>query len=168
MSLATAPAWWVLIALCAGACLVVYAAYGQPAMPLSWRQRSILGGLRITSLLLLILFLLKPVSTEPAAMLEAVVPVLVDASRSMRLTDTTEGRRIDHATAVIREQILPSLETEFQVDVLTLGDDIRQSNVTALASLEPDGDRSDFLRALTEVEQRYASRMVAGLVLVTD
>ena len=168
MSLATAPSWWVLIALCVGACLVVYAAYGQPAMSLSWRQRSILGGLRITSLLLLILFLLEPVSTEPAAMLDAVVPVLVDSSRSMRLTDPTEGRRIDRATALIREQILPSVETKFQVDVLTLGDDIRQSNITALASLEPDGDRSDFLRALTEVEQRYPSRTVAGLVLVTD
>ena len=168
MSLATAPSLWVLIVLCAGACLVGYAAYGQPAMPLSWRQRSLLGGLRIVSLSLLMLFLLRPVSTEPAAMPDAVVPVLLDASRSMRLTDVTEGRRIDRATAVIREQILPSMETEFQVDVLTLGDDIRQSDVTALASLEPDGARSDFLSALTEVEQRYASRTVAGLVLVTD
>ena len=168
MSLATAPAWWVLIVLCAGAGLVGYVAYAKPSVPLSWRQRSILGGLRIASLLLLVLFLLRPVSTEPAAMRDAVVPVIVDASRSMRLTDVTEGRRIDRATAAVREQILPSLETEFQVDVLTLGDDIRQSDVTALLSLEPDGARSDLLSALTEVEQRYPSRTVAGVVLVTD
>ena len=168
MSLATAPAWWVLIVLCAGAGLVGYAAYAHASVPLSWHQRSILRELRIASSLLLILFLLRPVSTEPTSMRDAVVPVLVDVSRSMRLADVTGGRRIDRATALVLEQILPSVESEFQVDVLTVGDDIRQSDVAALASLEPAGARSDLLSALTEVEQRYASRTVAGVVLVSD
>ena len=168
MSLATAPAWWVLILLCVGAVLVGYLAYARLAVLLSWRQRSILGGLRIAALLLLVLFLLRPVSTEPGGPRDAVVPILIDTSRSMRLTDVAGGRRIDRATAVIREQILPALETEFQVYVLTLADDIRQSDVTALQSLEPEGNRSDLLSALTEVEQRYASRTVAGVVLVSD
>ena len=168
MSLAAAPAWWVIIVLCATAGLVSYAAYARPPVPLSWRQRGILGGLRMASLLLLMLFLLRPVSTEPAATRDAVVPVLVDASRSMRLADVTGGRRIDRATAVVREQIVPSVEAEFQVDVLTLGDEVRAADVTALSSVQPDGARSDLLSGLTEVAQRYASRTVAGVVLVSD
>lgn len=168
MSFATVPAWWVLIVLCVGAGLVGYTAYANLAVPLSWRQRSALVGLRIASLLLLVLFLLSPVSTEPAAMGDSVVPVLIDASRSMRLTDVPEGRRIDHALSVVREQIVPRVETELQVDVLTMGDDIQPVDVTTLASVEPDGARSDLVSALAEVEQRYASRTVAGLVLVSD
>ena len=168
MSLATAPAWWVLLVLCAGAALVAYAAYANLAVPLSWRQRSTLVGLRVGSLLILMLFLLRPVSTEPAAMREAAVAILVDASRSMRLTDVTEGRRIDQATTIIREQILPSVETEFQVDVLTLGDAISLSDVTDLTSVEPVGTRSDLVSALMELQQRYASRTIAGVVLVSD
>ena len=168
MSLATAPAWWVLMLLCAGVAIVGYLAYARLAVWLSWRQCSILGGLRIAVLLLLVLFLLRPVSTEPGALRDAVVPILVDASRSMRLTDVREGRRIDRATAVVRDQILPAVETAFQVDVLTVGDGIRQADVSALRSLEPEGSRSDLLSALTEVGQRYASRTVAGVVLVSD
>lgn len=91
MSLATAPAWWVLILLCVGAVLVGYLAYARLAVLLSWRQRSILGGLRIAALLLLVLFLLRPVSTEPGGPRDAVVPILIDTSRSMRLTDVAGG-----------------------------------------------------------------------------
>ena len=168
MNFAAAPAWWVLLVLCVGAGLVGYAAYANIAVPLSWRQRSVLVGLRIASLLLLVLFLLRPVSTEPAAMRDAVVPVLIDASRSMGLADVAEGRRIDQAIRVVRERILPAVKTELQVEVLTMDHDIHPGDVDELASVEPDGARSDLLSALAEVEQRYASRTVAGLVLVSD
>ncbi len=168
MSFATAPAWWVLILLCAGAGLVGYATYARPVVPLSWRQRGVLIGLRVTSLLLLILILLRPVSTEPAPTREAAVPILVDASRSMGLTDGVDGRRIDQAVALVREQILPSLESEFQVDVLTLGDEINLTDPTTQPTVAADGARSDLVSALTAIERRYASRTVAGVVLVSD
>lgn len=167
MSLAAAPAWWVVIVLCVGAGLVGYATYARPVVPLSWRKRGVLIGLRVTSLLLLILILLRPVSTEPAPMRDATVPILVDASRSMGLTDE-DGRRIDRAAALVREQILPSVEREFQVEVLTLGDDIGVIDATTLPTAVPDGARSDLVSALTAIERRYESRTVAGVVLVSD
>ncbi len=54
--------------------------------------------LRVLTLLLIVLFLLRPVvrTTEPDAR-AVVVPVLVDLSRSMGIEDLEGARRIDRA-----------------------------------------------------------------------
>ena len=165
MTLAFAPPWWVLSGLCLAAVLLAVAAYAKPVVSLSWRQRVTLGGLRLSALLLLLLFLLRPVSTEPSPLPDSVVPVVIDNSRSMRLADVSGERRIDRARAVVRDDILPSVGASFEVDVFSLGDPAQPTDVS---SIEPGGTHSDLASAIVAVRERYATRTVAGIVLLSD
>ena len=77
--------WWVLVILTAGAIGVTFRAYARPVVPLSSRSWLTLVLLRLSLLFLLILILQRPVLLEPSDdRRDAVVPILVDISRSMR------------------------------------------------------------------------------------
>ena len=165
MTLAFAPPWWVVSGLCLAAVLLAVAAYAKPVVSLSWRQRVTLGGLRLSALLLLLLFLLRPVSTEPSPLPDSVVPVVIDNSRSMRLADVSGERRIDRARTVVRDDILPSVGASFEVDVFSLGDPAQPTDVS---SIEPEAAHSDLSSAIVAVRERYATRTVAGIVLLSD
>ena len=165
MSFAASVPWWVLIALVCGAGFTAYWAYARPLVPLSLRQRSLLAALRFVGLSLLILFLLRPVALVPVVTHNVVVPILVDASLSMRVADVDGARRIDHAATLVRDEILPRLDPGFQVELLTFGSDVALADVTTLEASEP---RSDLSGAVTAVVDRYRDRSVAGIVVVSD
>ena len=165
MAFAVAAPWWVLIALVGAAGFVAYWAYARPAVPLSPSQRSALIALRFVALLLLLLFLLRPVATEPVSTRDAVVPILLDASRSMRVTDVNGVRRIDYAVRLVRDGILPRLAPQFQVELFTFGDDVATAELTAV---EPDAPRTDLVGAIEAVADRYRGRLVAGIVMLSD
>ena len=91
------------------AVLVAYHAYARPVVPLLNWQRAVLTGLRLLALLLVLLFLLEPVRTEPAPRHDTVVPILIDQSRSMRIADLEGEPRIGRAVALVRDQLVPQL-----------------------------------------------------------
>ncbi len=157
--------WWALGLLVAAAIFTAYRAYLRPLVPLSRTQRGVLTALRLGVLLLLIVLLLRPVTIEPVAARDAVVPVLIDHSRSMRLQDAGEERRIDRAIALVRDELLPTLGEEFQVELLSFGEELA---VAELDRLQPEARRSDLTVALQGMRERYEGRAVAGVIVLSD
>ncbi len=158
------PAW--LVALLVGvAAAAAYAAYSRPIVPLSAGRRVVLSALRLAALLLLLLFLLEPVTTEPGPASDAVVPVLLDNSRSMRLPAGGSARRIDRAAALVRDEILPALGDRFDVEVATLDAPEAPADPDAV---EPRAPRTDLAAAIEALARRYEGRTVAGIVVLSD
>ena len=157
--------WWALILLVAAAALFAYRAYTQPIISLSGSQRAALTGLRFLTFLLLIVFFLGPVVIEPSPGRDAIVPILIDASRSMRLADVDGQRRIDRAVELVRDELVPLVSSEFEVEVLTFGEDLAPSEPEAV---RPEGRRSDLAGALQAVQERYQGQSVAGIVVISD
>ena len=160
--------WWLIAVLVIGAVGVTFRAYWRPLVPLSIGFQSVLVSLRLTVLFLLIFILQRPVLLEPSTgRFDAIVPILVDVSRSMRLNDANDDghRRIDEASRLVEQVLLPSVGEVFDVDVLGFGE--------LLAPVEPmnlraDARQSDLQGALRGVRERYRGRTVAGVIVVSD
>jgi uncharacterized membrane protein len=166
MALGTASSWWVIVGLVAGALAAACFAYAGAAVPLSARQRGALRALRATTLLLLVTILLRPLLLDQREHARnAVVPVLIDTSRSMALADAGGQTRLAYAKDLVERRLLPVLNREFQVDVLRFGDEVAKAD---LATLEATARRSDLSGAIAAVRERYANRTIAGIVVVSD
>jgi uncharacterized membrane protein len=168
--------WWVLVLVTAAAAVVAAFAYRQFAG--AARQRAVLTGIRFITLLLLLLFLMRPVMRAPNHQArDAIVPILVDVSRSMGIQDAGKSggtahasggdavRRIDRARTLVADQLMPSLETRFHVEVLGFGDSLAPQTVDKMSAT---ARRSDLRSALAGVRGRYRGQVVAGIVLLTD
>ena len=165
MSLAADIPLWLVAVLAVAAVVTAYMAYASPPVPLSVARRAGLTGLRLAALLLLLVLLLRPVSTEPGADPGTAVAVLLDDSRSMRLADGLPQRRIDRAATLVRETIVPSLGGRFDVEVVTLDGSPAPA---APDAVEPAAPRTDLAAALQAVAKRYEGRDLAGVVVVSD
>ena len=151
------------------ACLVAAALFAWLAY--SGRQlargpRIALTALRFLVFALLVLFLLRPVSTRtPVTGPHAIVAVLVDSSRSMGIEDADGRRRIDAARELLTRELLPALSGEFGTEVLAFGDRVSPTSPEALAA---SARQSDITGALAAVAERYRGKPVAGVVLLSD
>src|SRR5215470_8949936 len=95
--------WWLAVVLAAAVGAAAFFEYRRPLAPLTTVQRAVLVGLRAVVLAALVLFLFRPiVLLPPVGSREAVVPILVDASRSMRLGDADGRARVERAVAVTK------------------------------------------------------------------
>ena len=99
MTFANLLPWWALGFVLAAIAAMAWLAYARFAV--APRRRNALVALRFVTLLLLVLFLMRPVRTTMDGTRDAVVPILVDGSRSMSIEDVAAGpggrRRIDRA-----------------------------------------------------------------------
>ncbi|MBA3298315.1 MAG: VWA domain-containing protein, partial [Acidobacteria bacterium] len=155
---------WVLLGLLAGAAFVAWHAYRRFAS--STARRRVLAALRFVTLLVLIVVLMRPVARDSgAAARDAVVPVLVDVSRSMGIEDADRQRRIDRARTFLSNGLLPALQGQFKSELLSFGEVLAPATVDALGA---SGRRSDLAGALAAVRERYRGRPVAGVVLISD
>ena len=156
--------WWAGILVIAGAAALAWHAYRAFLAPPV--RRYVLSGLRFVTLLLLVMFLMRPVShSSMADSRDVIVPILVDVSRSMAIEDAHGGRRLDRAREFIQRGLLPALKDRFQVEVLSFGETLAPSEA---ASLSPTARRSDLSGALAATRERYRGRPVAGMVLLSD
>lgn len=156
--------WWAIGLVVVSAAAVAWAAYRR--FEASTSRRATLTALRFVTLMLLVIFLMQPVARradEDAR--DAVVPVLVDESRSMGIQDADGLRRIDRARSVVRDDLLPALEPRFKVEVLGFGDALAAESPETLSA---SARRSDLAAALAAVRERYRGRALAGIVLVSD
>jgi uncharacterized membrane protein len=159
--------WWALGLVLAAIAATAWLAYARFAV--APRRRNALVALRFVTLLLLVLFLMRPVRTTMDGTREAVVPILVDGSRSMSIEDVAAGpggrRRIDRARDLVTGELLPLLGPRFHTEVLSFGDGLAPS---APADLGASARRSDLSSALLAVRERYRGRPIAGIVLLSD
>lgn len=166
MQFAVAFPWWVVLLLAGATAAVAWRLYAGPIVPLPRGRRTVLTVIRGLTLLLLLACLLRPVRiVPPDATSDAVVPVLVDASRSMGLADMGGARRIDVARDLLRDRIQPALEPRFRAELWTFGDGLEPATPGAMAA---DDRRSDLSGALRAVRERYRERRVAAVVVVSD
>ena len=164
MSLASSVPWWLVSGAVVATLAVAYGAYAWTAVPLTAGRRAVLTALRVAALLLLVLFLLRPVTSEPGPVRDAIVSVLLDNSRSMRISDGT-SRRIDRAVALVRDELLPALSERFEVAVYSLDG---QVSLPEVLTVEPSAPRTDLATMLQTLAERDDGRPVAGIVVVSD
>jgi uncharacterized membrane protein len=156
--------WWALVGSVAAAAVIAWLAYGRA--PFTAGKRSALIALRFIALLLLIVLLMRPVMPgAPDAPTDAVVPILVDTSRSMSIGDANGARRIERARQVLTGELLPALAPRVHTEVLAFGEAV---SAAAPETLSASGRRTDLVGALQAVRERYRGRTVAGIVLVSD
>jgi uncharacterized membrane protein len=166
MQFAIALPWWTLLLIAAAVCVVAWACYAGAIVGLPKGQRAALTTLRALTLLLLVACLLRPVRVMPPdSSSDVVVPVLVDVSRSMRLSDMEGRTRIDAARDLIDRQIRPALARRFVPELWTFGDTLEQSDS---ASMSATAGRSDLSGALRALRDRYRERKVAAVVVMSD
>jgi uncharacterized membrane protein len=156
--------WWVVVSIVAAAALVAGLEYRRLiATPI---RRAALVALRFVTLVALVVFLMRPVvRLAGEGERDAVVPILVDSSRSMSIQDVNGRRRIDQARDLLTRALLPVLEPRFHVEVLTFGESMRPAAATDLAATARRSNLSD---ALSAIRERYRGRPVAGIVLLSD
>lgn len=166
ITLANPVAWWAVPLLVLAAAWLAWSAYARPGGVLSSPQRILLTLLRFSTLLLLVLLLMRPVMLEPAALRrDAIVPVLVDVSRSMRVQDAQGVSRVARAAEIVRDEVLPALKDEYRAEVLTFGERLAEADP---AHLVADDRRSDLAGAIQAVHERYRGQALAGIVVVSD
>src|SRR5262249_40323345 len=96
MHFAYPPPWWLAVLLAAAIGAAVVFEYRRTLSPLTAFERGALVSLRTLTLALLVLFLCRPIIVlPPSGSQDAVVPVLVDVSRSMGLSDADGQARLD-------------------------------------------------------------------------
>ena len=164
MTFANPLPWWLFVPVVVAAGGLAWIAYART--PLAAVRRAVLSGLRFVSLLALVVLIMRPVaSTRPDDPIDAVVPILVDTSRSMSIEDAGGERRIDRAREILTAELLPALQNRFHAEVLAFGEAIAPVSPPALGAT---ARRSDLTGALKAVSERYRGRPVAGIVLLSD
>jgi uncharacterized membrane protein len=158
--------WWLAVLLAGAVGAAAYAEYRRPLSPLTRTQRGALVALRALVLAALVLFLFRPIVVlPPSGSRDAVVPVLIDVSRSMRLGDADGQSRLSRAAAVVKNDLLPKLSSHFSVEIFSVGDALAPSNLDALSA---DARRTDLTGALDTARERFRGQRIAGIVVVSD
>jgi hypothetical protein len=164
VSFANPLPWWVLALVVSAAAAIAWQTYRH--MAASRLRRNALTALRFVTLLTIVLFLMRPVShTIDADGRDAVVPILVDTSRSMAIQDAGQARRIDRARQILTERLLPELGQKFHVEVLGFGEGLDPKSPDQLTAT---ARRSDVQAALGALHERYRGQVIAGAVLLSD
>jgi uncharacterized membrane protein len=155
---------WALAGVVAGAAAVAWLAYRR--VPIAPGRRAALSALRFVTLIWIAICLMRPmVQSADGSSHDAVVAVLVDASRSMGLADVGGARRIDRARDLVSVDLLPALSTRFHAELLRFGDRLSPVDPAGLAATDR---RTELGAALQAVRDRYRGRPVAGVVVLTD
>src|SRR6478735_6650528 len=158
--------WWLAVVLAAAIAGVAYGEYRRPLSPLTRVQRGVLVSLRVLALVILVLCLFRPIAIlPPAGTRDAIVPILVDASRSMRLNDADGQTRVARANALLKNELGAPLSARFTTELYTVGEGLAPAKVDSLTA---DARRTDLAGALTAVRERYRGQRVAGIIVLSD
>lgn len=159
----------VLIVLGLVAALVVVTIATRRLRLPSPRARWTLGALRGLLLALLLACLLRPALIVSSSVPQRnVLAILLDDSRSMRLADVNDERRLDAARRVLGDSaaLAEQLAERFVLRYYRFAADA--APVAGTGGLEAGGTRTDLAAALDGARQELADLPVAGVVVVTD
>src|SRR6185369_5238724 len=144
--------WWLAVVLAAAIGAVVYIEYRRPLSPLTPGQRRGLAGLRVLSLAALVLFLFRPIAVlPPGGSRDAIVPILVDVSRSMRLSDADGQTRLARATGLLKNELGLPVTAHFKTEIFGAGDTLTPVKIDGLAAA---ARRTDLAGALASLRER--------------
>src|SRR5262245_27970003 len=104
----------------------------------------------------------------PAGSRDAIVPILIDSSRSMRIADADGQSRLARAVTLVRTEILPKISGQFVPELFSIGDGVSPLPSSGLDRLGANARKTDLAGALTAIRDRYRGQRVAGIVLVSD
>jgi uncharacterized membrane protein len=159
------PAWLALL-VAIGIGGVAFFSYRRPLVPLTSFQRASLIGLRALALAAVAIFVCRPVLLLPATPSgDVVIPVLVDVSRSMRISDAGGQSRINRAREVVQKSLATGLGGDVSLDLLAFGDSL---SPTTEDHLTADARRTDLARAVAAARERYRGRSVPAIVVLSD
>lgn len=166
MRFATVLPWWGYAAAFGAALVLGWLAYARVPVKLTAGRRLGLSALRALTLMLLIVILLRPiVMVPPAAANNSLLPILVDVSRSMRLTDGDGPSRIQQAQSMVKE-LQAQLGGEYRLELLTFGEAL--SAATDIDRLAATARRSDLSGAIADLGERYKQDRLAGVIVLSD
>lgn len=164
-----APQWMVPASLIAGAlAVVVLWAYTRPYASSSVRVFAAI--LKLLAIVLLAFCLLEPMRSGTRPRPQAnILPLLVDNSRSMLLrTDVDQESRRGQVARMVKEDTDWRRRLGQAFDVRSYLFDSRLESVDELSSFKADGYASSIAGSLESLNQRFASRPVAGVLLFSD
>lgn len=152
-------AWWVVAAVL----LALSVAFARRLAAWPWHRRVAVHALQFAAVAVLLTILAGPalhvLRLSPGV---NTVALLVDTSRSMALPDARGGTtRLERAKGLIAEGVGGQPKT-----VLYQFDD--QLRPAELAALEPTGDRSRLVHALSNLAANYDRGALAAIVVLTD
>ena len=158
--------WWGYASAFGAALVLGWLAYARVPVKLTTGKRLGLSALRALTLALLILILLRPiVMVPPAAANNSLLPILVDVSRSMRLTDGDGPSRIERARAIVKD-LQSELGKEYRLELMTFGDALAAApDVDRLAAT---ARRSDLSGAIADLAERHHQDRLAGVIVLSD
>jgi len=158
--------WWLAVVLAAAVGALAYVEYRRPLSPLTRAQRALLVGLRVLALAALVLFLFRPIAMlPPAGSRDAVVPILIDTSRSMRLPDADGQTRLAKANGLLKAELGLPLTSRFKTELFGVGDGLAPAKIDGFSA---EARRTDLSGALASVRERYRGQRVAGIVVISD
>ena len=164
MTFANPLSAWALALVIGGALAVAWMAYRRAPIPRIPRLGLI--ALRFVTLLLIVVFLMRPVArSADEDGRDAVVAILVDTSRSMSIQDA-DGQRRHRSGARVRFR-----RTAAAAHPAGSGRGPRVCEgvgPAAVESLGARGRRTDLSGALVGVRDRLRGRAIAGIVLLSD
>lgn len=152
------------------ALLVLLLALGRLRTAAPLRDRLVLGTLRGAVFLVLAVCLLRPVLLLSSAVPQRnVLGIVLDDSRSMRLTDLPDGSRLDavrHAFADSAGSLTRRLSDRFVLRYFRFAADA--GPLAGADRLRGTGSRTDLAAALDAAREELAGVPLAGLILVSD
>ena len=164
-----APQWMVPASLIAGAlAVVVLWAYTRPYASSSVRVFAAI--LKLLAIVLLAFCLLEPMRSGTRPRPQAnILPLLVDNSRSMLLrTDVDQESRRGQVARMVKEDTDWRRRLGQAFDVRSYLFDSRLESVDELSGFKADGYASSIAGSLESLNERFASRPVAGVLLFSD
>lgn len=148
---------------------VAFVSYRVLRSRVEWRQRAVLGLLRLAALAIVLFCIFRPVLVVRAAVAQQnVVGILIDDSRSMQLSDEngTRAELIRRTFGNPDSPIMKALSDRFLVRTFRFSSST--SRVTAPSDLTFSGTQTHLAAAIENARQELAGLPVSGLVLVTD
>ncbi len=160
MTFATPLPVWALAVIAVA--IVALAARTYAGLPVAGARRVALVTLRALTLVAVAAFLMRPVVARRLPPSGNVVPVVIDASRSMAIADGGASR-FERAVALADGALANALRG-YHVELLELRNEIASLDRSRGAT----GDSSNLAAALAAVSDRYRGRTVPGIVLLSD
>jgi uncharacterized membrane protein len=162
--------WMALVPIALVAALVAAWFYRAGQSALTPRDQMVLGGLRIAAISIVALCLARPVLAVSRAIEQRnVVGVVIDDSRSMRITDHASLARGSYAHQVFGgpdSALFKALAEKFQLRFFRTSGAGGRSET--LGDTPLNGSRTHLATAVLRAEEELAGAPVAGMVVISD
>jgi len=171
---------WVILAPWGRLGLALGAVTVLAIIALSWRasrgvstlRRATMIGLRAGAAVgAMVVFLEPAVELRQVAREPNRIAVLIDDSRSMSLSETTDGpTRIERTRKMLAASAdtLGAWEREHKLDYYTFAETVSATTLAALAQDRAQGKATLIRKALESIRGRYEGHDLAGIVLISD